>query len=64
MPAIAGAVRHGDSHAYAYLSDSVQAFPSPTALRRQMEAAGFQPVRVKRMTLGIAAIHVGIKDMV
>jgi demethylmenaquinone methyltransferase/2-methoxy-6-polyprenyl-1,4-benzoquinol methylase len=64
MPAIAGAVRHGDDDAYAYLSASVQAFPSPTALRRQMEAAGFQRVQVQRMTLGIVAIHVGVKDVV
>lgn len=63
MPAIAGTVRHGDRQPYAYLSDSVQAFPSPIELRAQMEAAGFGHVDIERMTLGIAAIHIGVKDV-
>jgi demethylmenaquinone methyltransferase/2-methoxy-6-polyprenyl-1,4-benzoquinol methylase len=58
MPAIAGALKRGEEQAYRYLSESVQAFPTPSVLRDQMRALGFGPVVVERLTFGIAVIHV------
>ena len=61
MPAVAGALKPGEESAYRYLSESVQAFPRPQQLAAQLGAVGFHPVEVKRLTFGIAVIHVGIK---
>lgn len=48
----------GDVDAYRYLPRSVRAFPTAERLRAMLLAAGFGRVRVERLTLGIAAIHV------
>jgi len=61
MPAIAGALKPGEDGAYRYLSDSVRAFPRPVELAAQLRGVGFDPVEVKRLTFGIAVVHVGIK---
>ncbi len=61
MPAVAGALRRGEEKAYEYLSASVQAFPRPNELAEEMLAAGFAPVEIRRLTFGIAAIHVGTR---
>lgn len=61
MPAIAGALKPGEEKAYEYLAESVQAFPSPLELADQMKRIGFTPVFIERMTLGIVALHVGIR---
>jgi demethylmenaquinone methyltransferase/2-methoxy-6-polyprenyl-1,4-benzoquinol methylase len=58
LPRIGGAVS-GNRGAYAYLPESVAAFPDERTLAREMERAGFCDVRWETMTLGIAAIHVG-----
>ena len=57
MPAVAGLRDRGEASAYRYLAETVQAFPQPHALARQLEAIGFS-VSVERMTLGIVALHV------
>jgi demethylmenaquinone methyltransferase/2-methoxy-6-polyprenyl-1,4-benzoquinol methylase len=49
----------GDSAAYRYLPRSVAAFPDADGLARHMRDAGFARVRYERLSLGIAAIHVG-----
>src|ERR1700736_7018094 len=57
MPALAG-MRSGDeASAYRYLAETVQAFPQPAELARQLEDLGFT-VSVDRMTFGIVALHV------
>jgi len=61
MPAVAGALKPGEDSAYRYLSDSVRAFPRPLELAAQLRAVGFDPVEIKRLTFGIAVVHVGIK---
>jgi demethylmenaquinone methyltransferase/2-methoxy-6-polyprenyl-1,4-benzoquinol methylase len=61
MPAVAGALKRGEESAYRYLSTSVQAFPRPPVLAALLKSVGFAPVEVKRLTFGIAVIHVGIK---
>ena len=49
----------GDAAAYRYLPRSVAAFPDADALAARMRDCGFSRVRYERLTLGIAAIHVG-----
>ncbi|MDD5544297.1 MAG: bifunctional demethylmenaquinone methyltransferase/2-methoxy-6-polyprenyl-1,4-benzoquinol methylase UbiE [Acidobacteriia bacterium] len=46
---------------YAYLPDSVGAFPSQEELKRQMEAVGFRDVQYYNLNGGIAALHLGTK---
>lgn len=61
MPAVAGVLKPGEESAYRYLSASVQAFPRPAELALQLRAVGFDPVEVRRLTFGIAAVHVGTR---
>jgi demethylmenaquinone methyltransferase/2-methoxy-6-polyprenyl-1,4-benzoquinol methylase len=49
----------GDAAAYRYLPRSVAAFPDAEGLAARMRDAGFARVRYDRLSLGIAAIHVG-----
>jgi demethylmenaquinone methyltransferase / 2-methoxy-6-polyprenyl-1,4-benzoquinol methylase len=60
MPAIAGRRNPREGSAYRYLAETVQAFPQPDALARQLDALGFT-VSVERMTLGIVALHVALR---
>src|SRR5947209_16827001 len=52
MPAVAGLRNADKGSAYRYLAETVQAFPKPAELARQLEGLGFT-VSVERMTLGI-----------
>jgi demethylmenaquinone methyltransferase/2-methoxy-6-polyprenyl-1,4-benzoquinol methylase len=45
--------------AYRYLPESVDNFPNEDELTRRMRRAGFENVRVNRLSFGIAAIHAG-----
>jgi demethylmenaquinone methyltransferase/2-methoxy-6-polyprenyl-1,4-benzoquinol methylase len=58
LPAL-GRLVSGHPTAYAYLPRSVAHFPPEDALAGRMRAAGFADVRWERLTLGVAAIHVG-----
>ena len=60
IPRIARALL-GRAGAYEYLTDSIASFPPPLVVSRWMRDAGFERVRYQRMTLGIVAIHVGVK---
>src|SRR5258708_11158146 len=60
LPAIGGVVS-GHPTAYHYLPESVAHFPRPAALAERIQAAGFVDVQWRSLTLGIAAIHTGIK---
>ena len=57
LPRIGGAVS-GHSHAYAYLPQSVDAFPSPESFIATMAAAGFAGVRAIPLTAGIVYLFV------
>jgi demethylmenaquinone methyltransferase/2-methoxy-6-polyprenyl-1,4-benzoquinol methylase len=50
-----------DSYAYEYLPASVLEFPEPAALQERMTAAGFETVRWRTFTGGIAAVHLGVR---
>ncbi|WP_293178877.1 bifunctional demethylmenaquinone methyltransferase/2-methoxy-6-polyprenyl-1,4-benzoquinol methylase UbiE [Oceanithermus sp.] len=56
-----GGVISGKPEAYRYLPSSVERFPEPERLAEMMHAAGFAEVRWRRLTGGIAAVHVGDK---
>ena len=60
LPAIGGIIS-GHPTAYRYLPESVAHFPGPVALVGHMQAAGFVDVQWRPLSLGIAAIHTGIK---
>lgn len=46
-----------DAPAYRYLAESIQAWPEPEELAALAAAAGWHPVRWKRLTGGIVALH-------
>jgi demethylmenaquinone methyltransferase/2-methoxy-6-polyprenyl-1,4-benzoquinol methylase len=60
LPSV-GKLISGHPTAYRYLPDSVAHFPESEQLADRMRAAGFTDVRWRPLTLGIAAIHVGVK---
>jgi demethylmenaquinone methyltransferase/2-methoxy-6-polyprenyl-1,4-benzoquinol methylase len=60
LPLVGGMIS-GHRTAYKYLPRSVAHFPSEAVLARHMRDAGFVDVRWESLSLGIAAIHVGVK---
>ena len=56
IPALGGLVA-GDSAAYRYLVESIRRFPDQKSFMRLIETAGFERVRYRNLTGGIAAIH-------
>jgi demethylmenaquinone methyltransferase/2-methoxy-6-polyprenyl-1,4-benzoquinol methylase len=50
--------------AYGYLAESIDAWPSQQELVKIIESAGFESVRYLNQTLGIVAIHSGLKPKV
>jgi demethylmenaquinone methyltransferase/2-methoxy-6-polyprenyl-1,4-benzoquinol methylase len=60
LPRIGGVIS-GSRDAYAYLPESIRAFPGAEDLASQMKAAGFVRVEFERMTGGAVALHLGHK---
>lgn len=60
LPRIAGRVT-GDRSAYDYLGATIETFPSHQVLAAELRSAGFDPVRVARLTFGVVALHQGRK---
>lgn len=56
---LVGRLVSGHESAYTYLPLSVAKFPAEEELARRMKDAGFRDVVWERLSLGIAAIHVG-----
>ena len=56
IPALGGLVA-GDSAAYRYLVESIRRFPDQKTFMRLIENAGFERVRYRNLTGGIAALH-------
>ena len=54
-----GRIVSGHRSAYTYLPMSVSQFPTEAKLADRMTRAGFNTVTWQRLTLGVAAIHVG-----
>ena len=47
--------------AYTYLVESIRRFPDQQEMASLIESAGFQEVKYRNLSFGIAAIHRGIK---
>lgn len=62
MPAL-GQILAGSKTAYTYLPESIRVFPSPEELASLLREIGFENVRYKLLTDGIAAIHMGSKPL-
>jgi demethylmenaquinone methyltransferase/2-methoxy-6-polyprenyl-1,4-benzoquinol methylase len=56
---ILGGIISGSFGAYRYLPSSVDDFPDPVELGREMNEAGFTNVRYRPLSLGIACLHTG-----
>ena len=61
LPWIGNLISRNTDDAYGYLPNSVMQFPNCKQLKVIMEACGLTDVRFYRKTLGIVAIHIGIK---
>jgi demethylmenaquinone methyltransferase/2-methoxy-6-polyprenyl-1,4-benzoquinol methylase len=59
IPRIGGLV--SNRSAYAYLPESVQAFPSPPVFAEMMRAAGCATVDYRPLTFGIVTLYVGTR---
>jgi demethylmenaquinone methyltransferase/2-methoxy-6-polyprenyl-1,4-benzoquinol methylase len=62
LPAI-GRIVSGHPTAYQYLPESVDNFPTADELAALLGSAGFRDVRWRHLTMGVAAIHVGINGV-
>jgi demethylmenaquinone methyltransferase / 2-methoxy-6-polyprenyl-1,4-benzoquinol methylase len=51
----------GDGAPYRYLAESIRRFPSQRAFARRIEEAGFDQVKYRNLSGGIAAMHSGWK---
>jgi demethylmenaquinone methyltransferase/2-methoxy-6-polyprenyl-1,4-benzoquinol methylase len=51
----------GSRQAYTYLPESIRVFPLPQELSVLLEGIGFSKVTYRKLTNGIAVIHVGVK---
>jgi demethylmenaquinone methyltransferase/2-methoxy-6-polyprenyl-1,4-benzoquinol methylase len=60
LPVFAGLVT-GDRPAYVYLNESIEKFPGREALAEEIAAAGFSGITARPLTLGIVALHEGMK---
>jgi demethylmenaquinone methyltransferase/2-methoxy-6-polyprenyl-1,4-benzoquinol methylase len=60
IPALGGLVA-GDSAAYRYLVESIRRFPDQKSFTRLIETAGFERVRYRNLSGGIAALHCGCR---
>jgi demethylmenaquinone methyltransferase/2-methoxy-6-polyprenyl-1,4-benzoquinol methylase len=56
-----GKIFSGNKEAYAYLNESVIAFPEGKAFLSVLEKAGFKNVQHEKLTLGICSIYIGEK---
>ena len=61
MPLI-GRLQSKDPRAYAYLFESVQAFPSGRAFTDIMDRVGYKQTKCKALTFGIASIYTAVKS--
>ena len=59
LPRIGGIFSRGS--AYAYLPESVLAFPEPSAFAEMMRAAGCVSVTYRPLTFGIVTLYVGVR---
>ncbi len=59
---LAGKLIAGSWGAYTYLPESIRKFALPEELSATLEGLGFSQVRYRRLTNGIAVVHLGVKS--
>lgn len=62
MPAIAGALAT-EQRAYRYLPESIAAFPQGREMMEILKKNGFENIRLRRFTLGIATMYLAEKQI-
>ncbi|MBT0957405.1 bifunctional demethylmenaquinone methyltransferase/2-methoxy-6-polyprenyl-1,4-benzoquinol methylase UbiE [Alphaproteobacteria bacterium KMM 3653] len=60
IPAMGQAVT-GDRDSYQYLVESIRQFPDQESFAAMIREAGFEQVKYRNMTMGVAALHSGWK---
>jgi demethylmenaquinone methyltransferase/2-methoxy-6-polyprenyl-1,4-benzoquinol methylase len=60
---ILGGIISGNFDAYRYLPSSVDDFPNPPELGLELSEAGFENVRYRTLSLGIACLHTGERSI-
>ena len=60
IPAM-GKVVTGDRDSYQYLVESIRRFPDQDTFAGMIRAAGFEQVKYRNLTMGVAALHSGWK---
>jgi demethylmenaquinone methyltransferase / 2-methoxy-6-polyprenyl-1,4-benzoquinol methylase len=56
-----GQVVAGDRESYQYLVESIRKFPDQETFASMIRLAGFDQVKYRNLTMGIAALHSGWK---
>ena len=51
----------GDRDSYQYLVESIRRFPDQESFAGMIRGAGFEQVRYRNLSMGIAALHSGWK---
>lgn len=59
---LAGKLIGGSREAYTYLPQSIRSFPLPEEISSIIRKTGFSDVTCKRLTNGVAVIHIGTKN--
>jgi len=57
IPALGAAISRNRG-AYRYLVDSIRLFPDAASVTRELEAAGFADVTLRRFVFGVAVMHI------
>ncbi len=60
IPRLGGLVAR-DEDSYRYLVESIRRFPNPERFKAMIEDAGFRRVSYTQMSMGVVALHVGVK---
>jgi demethylmenaquinone methyltransferase / 2-methoxy-6-polyprenyl-1,4-benzoquinol methylase len=58
---VMGQIVAGDRDSYQYLVESIRKFPDQETFAAMIGAAGFEQVRYRNLTMGVAALHSGWK---
>ncbi|MDH5530976.1 MAG: bifunctional demethylmenaquinone methyltransferase/2-methoxy-6-polyprenyl-1,4-benzoquinol methylase UbiE [Paracoccaceae bacterium] len=58
---VMGQIVAGDRDSYQYLVESIRKFPDQEAFAEMIRQAGFDQVRYRNLTMGVAALHSGWK---
>ncbi len=60
IPAMGQAIA-GDRDSYQYLVESIRQFPDQETFAQMIRDAGFEQVKYRNLTMGVAALHSGWK---